>query len=659
MGKEMATARQENEDRKSQFETGSIQCPHCGGQHPGFMSRCPETHEPIGKAGRDKKERMATGSFVCPHCNQVHPGFINRCPEKGLAVDRAFKMGGEILDGKYRVGRFIAKGGMGVVFEGVQENLGRKVAIKFLLAEYQASHQLVTRFQNEARLAASVGHRNIVDILDMGATPGGVHYIVMEYLDGRDLGEILESSFRLSQPVAVGFALQVLSALRAVHEQGIIHRDLKPENVFIVPEPGGGMSVKILDFGISRLGGNDTRNINLTMTGAVFGTPGYMAPEQARGSRTVDRRTDLYACGVILYEMLTGVLPFEGDNYNNMIIALTTEDPVPVGNHGVPLPEGLQDVVMRAISRDPDDRYASAGELFDALQPFRIADAALPVHSRSTMDAVDRSHSGRYSHLGLGTPREQELVATVRPRPGPRQDAPSGDMVIRLDTPVKPGDTPRPEPGQGGWHEPHAGTGPVLPVPVNQASGSPLSLPPDTSISLNGWVGPASLPPPRSGRRVPGWLLVSAAAVLLLALTGTATFLVIKARDLEHQVGAVQAADASPVARISPQPATPEPGVHALALEGLPEGAEVYVDGTLHPERPLIVEESADPRMLRIVAPGYETWVEQVAVTSDTSLEIQLTEVPGDVELDRKKSRKKSPGAKAKSRIDTSYPGLM
>ena len=315
---------------------------------------------------RDRKE-FQTGSFECPHCSNPHPGYLSRCPETGKKVDRAFKMQGELLEGKYRVGEMLMSGGMAVVYEGVQENLGRKVAIKFLRTLASEEHQPEHRFQREAMLAASIGHGNIVDVFDMGETEDGVHYIVMEYLRGQDLGDLLADRVRIPASEAVGIVLQVLGALRAVHAEGIIHRDLKPENVFLAREPGGEEVVKVLDFGISRLA---QPSVSLTMSGAVFGSPGYISPEQARGAADVDHRADLYSAGVILYELVTGRLPFDAEGYNEMLIALTTEDPVPVSGRGVDLDEGLAGAVMRAIRRDPRERFAGAEEMIDALRPY-------------------------------------------------------------------------------------------------------------------------------------------------------------------------------------------------------------------------------------------------------------------------------------------------
>jgi serine/threonine-protein kinase len=586
-------------------------------------------------------------------------------------------MKGTLLEGKYRVGRMIAKGGMGVVYEGLHARLDRRVAIKFLLSEYHASKQVLTRFQNEARLAASVGHRNIVEILDMGETDDPMHFMVMEYLDGRDLGEILDESVRLTPHVAVDLVIQILSALKAVHEQGIIHRDLKPENVFVGAAPGAGLAVKILDFGISRLGREDYTKLNLTRTGAVFGTPGYMAPEQARGSKHIDRRTDLYAVGVMLYEMLTGALPFDAENYNEMIIAITTELPVHVGRHGVSLPDGLMHVVMRAIAREPDRRFRSAAEFFEALRPFRSPEAyvsepasapqpgpmmdwsgAAGAHAPAGRAALPSKDSAfiRDSSLDQVVERGVSLLespSVSRHRSPTPDSSGSQDFVMTIDPAVERGDTPYPLPGQGAWHE--YGRASAL-----QASADPSvpSYPPDTSISLNGWVGPVSVPPSRPRRlSVPRWLLVSAAAVLLLAASGILTLVIIKARGLEQRVSTVHAADAGPAQAVEPEPAGPAPW--QVILVDLPDAAEVYVDGALHAERPLAVARDQGASTLRILCDGFEPWEREIALDRDMEIAPDLIPAADPVHKSKKKKKSKKSRVKDKPRIDKSYPGLM
>ncbi len=537
------------------------------------------------KSGMDRAEYQ-TGSFSCPHCKKVHPGYISKCPGTGRIVDRAFKMQGELLEGKYRVGRILMSGGMAVVYEGVQENLGRRVAIKFLRTEGQEEHSPIHRFQNEAMLAASIGHTHIVDVFDLGETPDGVHYIVMEHLRGQDLGDLLGASERLPPEDAVALVLQMLGALRAVHVEGIIHRDLKPENVFVVSDGRGERTVKILDFGISRLARN---SISLTISGIVFGSPGYISPEQARGAKDVDHRADLYSAGVILYELLTGHLPFDAEGYNDMLIALTTEDPVPVARRGVALNPGLQEIVMHAIRREPDERYQSADEMIEALRPY-------------TSD--ERS-----------------------------------SLVPRASSPSTPADRPF-----------------VPPDPVDAGRPS-SSFPP---VSLDSGSVPAARPWQRP-------LIWTGVAVLLLVAAAAGWYAYRETRSLESLARSVEARASSHAAPARPPaPEAPPPATWTLTLEGLPGESSVYVDSALHPERPVVLLESPEPRNIRIEAEGHETWQRQVVIGSDVTLHVSMIPAPEPAIAKKHASKKRAkkapepeePAGEPASRIDKTYPGV-
>jgi serine/threonine-protein kinase len=574
---------------------------------------------------QEGKEEKKVDSFRCPHCKQDHPLFMTRCPDTGEQIDNVYKMAGRVLETKYRVGRMLGEGGMGVIYAGRHLKIGRKLAIKFLRKSGSSDKQIIERFQNEARMAASVGHRNIVDILDMGQTREGVPYIVMEYLEGNDLGEILDTAVRLPVPLAVDFAVQILSALRAVHEQGIIHRDLKPENVFIVNEAGGGITIKIVDFGVSRLGTADGKPLTMTRTGAVFGTPRYMAPEQARGTREIDRRADIYAVGVILYQMLTGALPFEAEDYNNMIIAITTEEPVHVSKNGVILPDELADIVMRAIAREPADRYATADELIDVIAPFRGAE--------------------------LDDPSISGSIPSIPGWSGPRGATPS----------VRISDTTGPRLSESGAH-----ANPTLRPDAGVASV-------DGVWSATG-TGPQPSVPPAAGRRsFTGWIVAGIVVAVLAVTGGVAGYIYVRTTRIERQMADIAGAPATAPPPVEETAGPPAPVFLRVDLAGLPEGAEVYVDGTLHPERPLHVAEGAGPREIRITAVGYEPWERQVAIHADLGLTVQMAGIVHVEEEEEEEGadRPKKPGRKDKgkepgevkpdkpSKIDTEYPGMQ
>ncbi|MDI7267085.1 MAG: serine/threonine-protein kinase, partial [Myxococcota bacterium] len=270
-----------------------------------------------------------------------------------------------ILDGKYRVDRLLGEGGMGAVFEAEQIAIQRPVAIKVLFAGLAHDPEAVARFHREAKAAGRIGHDNICEVTDIGVLPTGSPYLVMPLLRGRPLSRVIAADAPLALDRAVNLAAQMLDGLAAAHAAHIVHRDIKPDNVFVTQLGATGMEfVKILDFGISKILGsvavNDRRQV--TKTGMVLGTPCYMAPEQARGRKSVDHRVDVYAVGVILYEMLTGKRPFDGETYNEILVKVVV-DPFLAPRAVCPeIPEAIEAVILAAMERDHERRYQSAPE---------------------------------------------------------------------------------------------------------------------------------------------------------------------------------------------------------------------------------------------------------------------------------------------------------
>src|SRR6187401_2004204 len=222
---------------------------------------------------------------------------------------------GDLIDDKYRIVRLIGEGGMGAVYEGENTRIRRRVAIKVLHGNVAGMADAVARFEREAQAAGRIGSEHIVEVLDLGALPDGDRYLVMEYLDGDGLGTRIKNRTHLTPAELCPIAFQLMEGLAAAHGAGIIHRDLKPDNVFLLRSRHGKQDfVKLLDFGISKFSAlSGDSGFSMTRTGAVMGTPYYMAPEQAKGSRELDHRVDIYATGVILYEALTGQVPFNAD----------------------------------------------------------------------------------------------------------------------------------------------------------------------------------------------------------------------------------------------------------------------------------------------------------------------------------------------------------
>ncbi|MCU0660749.1 MAG: serine/threonine protein kinase [Myxococcota bacterium] len=278
---------------------------------------------------------------------------------------------GTVLDGKYEIVRLLGEGGMGTVYEARHLLIGRKLAVKFLHAQYVTSAEVVARFQREAQAAAAIGHENIIEVTDMGAGPDGAPYIVMEYLNGRDVSQLLQDIGSLPAGRAAYILAQALSALEAAHQVGIIHRDLKPENIYLIDKPTRPDYVKLLDFGISKFRSLETAGMKgLTQTGTVLGTPYYMSPEQARGDVDLTPKSDIYAMGVILYQMVTGRLPFDAPNYNALLVKILTEDPVPPESIAPHLPPDLAHTIRIAMAREADRRFSDCIDFRNRLMPF-------------------------------------------------------------------------------------------------------------------------------------------------------------------------------------------------------------------------------------------------------------------------------------------------
>jgi serine/threonine-protein kinase len=283
---------------------------------------------------------------------------------------------GDIVAGKYRLLDVIGEGGMGVVYLAEHSLIEKRVALKVLRAEYSAKPDVVRRFQQEAISASRIKHPNVLDVFDFGQLEDGSFFLAMEYLQGRDLAAELSECTTVAPRRALRIALQMTRALAAAHARGVVHRDLKPENVFLHQTEEGDEIVKIVDFGIAQLKSKDDaaeggpeRRRRLTRTGMIFGTPEYMSPEQAAG-RAVDLRSDVYAVGVMLYEMFSGAVPFTGATFMAVLSAHLTQ-PIPPMRHFCPelsISPELEAAVMHALEKDPDARYQSMRELATALQ---------------------------------------------------------------------------------------------------------------------------------------------------------------------------------------------------------------------------------------------------------------------------------------------------
>jgi serine/threonine-protein kinase len=301
---------------------------------------------------------MMDGPTLCASCGGAH-GPQGTCSESAPQV---------VLGGKYQLLRLLGEGGMGKVFEARHLQIGRRVAVKFLRAEFARRPEVAKRFENEARAAGSLSHENIAVVHDFGLADDGSQYLVMELLQGQDCASLLRSAGPLSPGRAVDLVMQACRGLAVAHRHNIVHRDLKPPNLFVCQRGDGSDLVKILDFGVAKL--RFDHGGSATAEGQPIGTAHYMAPEQARGERSVDQRADIYALGIMLYEFLTGRLPFEATTPMAVLYRALHEEPPPLESLRPGVDAALIAVVKRAMARDPALRFSSAVALLEALAPF-------------------------------------------------------------------------------------------------------------------------------------------------------------------------------------------------------------------------------------------------------------------------------------------------
>ena len=309
--------------------------------------------------------------------------FHGRCPHDGTLLSDTVSFEeqavGKTLDGKYRIDGFLKRGGMGAVYRGTHLMLNKPVAIKLIKPELLSSTDVVQRFLREARAAAHLSHPNIVTVHDLGQTTEGTLYIAMELVDGSSLKELIVSEGAWEPKRTVRLLKGILSALALAHREGIVHRDLKPQNIMVTRDSDGNEIPKLLDFGIAKT--FEPTSPALTSTGMVLGTPHYMSAEQAKG-QPADQRSDLYALGVILYEMLVGRVPFDDTSIPQILIKHLSEPPKPPNAVGANIPAELEAVVLRCLEKEPDNRYQSAEELMSALDivsDTAVRDVALPI----------------------------------------------------------------------------------------------------------------------------------------------------------------------------------------------------------------------------------------------------------------------------------------
>jgi serine/threonine-protein kinase len=407
---------------------------------------------------------------------------------------------GAVLAGRYRIDRVLGQGGMGIVVQAMHLQLHQPVAMKFLLPEVLANQQVVQRFLREAQAAVRLKSEHVARVIDVGTLETGAPYMVLEYLEGADLSNFPRA--QLSTGQIIDLILQSCEALAEAHSLGIVHRDIKPANFFITRSADGTLLLKVLDFGISK---TSALAGNLTATQAVMGTPAYMSPEQMRSSRDVDHRSDIWALGVVLYELLQGVPPFGGDTFSSMVLKVVN-DPLP--RLTVALPGDLEAIIYRCLEKDPAKRFQNTAELAQALARYAQSEvqAAVSVQRTRSIIGTRSQHAALAPTIAARPPSTISGAAmggTVPPRSAARRwpiaavaVAVVAVIVVAVVASVG-GKSPGKLDGPASATQPEPAAKPVSPpareTPISASSGT--ATPPGQPVALSPATAPATTPP--------------------------------------------------------------------------------------------------------------------------------------------------------------------
>ncbi len=452
---------------------------------------------------------------TCPKCGTRYASTIRICAHDGTVLNDDEPVTdphiGKLLDGKYRLDAYLSQGGMGAVYKATHVMLDKIVVVKLIKPELVTSAEIVRRFQREARAASNLNHPNIVSVYDLGQTDDGTLYIAMEFIDGPSLKDVIRKTGPMPVARIKAILLQVATALGEAHSHNIIHRDLKPHNVMLSKGPGGVEVAKLLDFGIAKT--FEDGSTQLTQTGFAIGTPQYMAPEQAAG-KEVTPESDLYSLGVILYEMLTGKVPFDAPTTAAILIKQLTEQPQPPSQRYPELNVSpvLESIAMRCLDKDPTKRFASAGA---------FAEALTTVDARPAFDAPTKIVANPVAAEPAPGARSASTAGTPEPSPTSLVTAPLSAAPTLAPTATS---APPPLPTREAPQAPAPIVMPTAPsaIPVAAPPVAVSAAPPSegTRPTVAGSaVAAATVPPaPAASSKTGLWITLAAVAVLVMAV---------------------------------------------------------------------------------------------------------------------------------------------
>jgi serine/threonine protein kinase len=552
----------------------------------------------------------------------------------GTLSDQVSLIAGQAL-GNYRILSRVGVGGMGMVFLAEHPHIGKKVALKVIHRELAGNKEVVSRFLNEARAVNQIGNEHIVEIHDFGQTDNGEHFFIMEYLEGRTLAmELARSERGIAVPRALHVGAQIASALAAAHAQAIIHRDLKPDNVMLIERLGDRDFVKLLDFGLAKfLADGDSRK--LTAAGVVLGTPQYMSPEACESRPGLDHRSDIYSLGILLFQMLTGIVPFGGDSMGEVLVKQVAQPPPAPRGINPDIPPAVEQVLLRCLAKDPNARFQDMAQLRDALlDPNQYLASAPPIVAAATPDArtvfaARRSQLVNAQHSM--PPQQQQAPYQQQPLPQPPAGADAQKTMMAADgmaAPSAPPEMPAAPPDLTGRRRVSAGSdAPTAYMDQGQAmfGGHMQRMVPAPVENRTMAIAPPAGYKEHPPRRWPVILVVAA------LVTGAGVVTVIA---LQQEGAEAKETPALPARAPAPPVADDKPTVAHVTLTSRPSGASVYDQtGKFLATTPAVVEMpiGGDEVTLIFRHPDAREREKKLVPSGDAKVDVELLPVAADL----------------------------